>query len=96
MELEWVLTALQNEKQIFAAVVGPTGTGKSYLLNRLMDLMRSRGLVVAKLTPSSVATHLIGGTTIHNFFALVYSSGHRKVPVPFPFNGLSTHIIHVM
>jgi len=96
MELEWVLAALQNEKQIFAAVVGPTGTGKSYLLNRLMDLMRSCGLVVAKLTPSSVAAHLIGGTTIHNFLTLVYSSGHRKVPVPFPFNGLSTNVIHLM
>jgi len=67
---EWVSTALQNENQIFAAVVGPAGTGKSYLLNGLIELMRSRRLVVAKLAPSGVAAHLIGGTTIHNFFAL--------------------------
>ncbi len=32
--------------------------------------MRSRGLVVAKLAPSGMAVHLIGGTTIHNFLGL--------------------------
>ena len=41
---EWVSTAIQNEKQIFAAIVGPTGTGKSYLLNGLIELMRHNGL----------------------------------------------------
>ena len=52
------------------AIIGPAGTGKSYLLQALIKQMRSQCLVVCKLAPSGVAAHLIGGTTIHNFFCL--------------------------
>ena len=52
---------------MFAAIVGPAGTGKSYLLTGLIGLAKSKGLVVSKLAPSGVAAHLIGGTTVHNF-----------------------------
>ena len=50
--------------------MGPAGTGKSYLLNALIELMRSHGLVVAKLAPSEVAAHLVSGQTFHHFFCL--------------------------
>ena len=50
--------------------MGPAGTGKSNLLNALIELMWSRGLVVAKLAPSGVVAHHIGGQTIHHFFSL--------------------------
>ena len=50
--------------------VGPAGTGKSYLLKGFIELAKSKWLVVTKLAPSGVAAHLIGGTTLHNFFAL--------------------------
>ena len=53
-----------------AAIIGPAGTGKSYLLQALIKKLRSQCLVVCKLAPSGVAAHLIGGTTIHNFFCL--------------------------
>jgi len=67
---DWTTAALDSQSQIQVAIVGPAGTGKSYLLNALIEMMRARGLVVAKLAPSGVAAHLIGGTTIHNFFGL--------------------------
>ena len=66
----WVEGQLESEQQVLAAVIGPAGTGKSYLLKGLIELARSKHLVVCKLAPSGVAAHLIEGTTVHNFFAL--------------------------
>ena len=59
-----------NNKQVCAAIVGPAGTGKSYLVKGLIELAKSKGLVVTKVAPSGVAAHLIGGTTLHNLFSL--------------------------
>ena len=66
----WVESELDHSRQVRAAVVGPAGTGKSYLLKGLIKLGKSKGLVVTKLAPSGVAAHLIGGTTVHSFFSL--------------------------
>ena len=66
----WVEGQLNQNKQVLAAIVGPAGTGKSYLLKGLIQLAKSKGLVVSKLAPSGVAAHLIGGTTVHNLFSL--------------------------
>ena len=67
---KWIEHNFIQKKQVFAAVISPAGSGKSYLLKALIELAKSRQLVVAKLAPSGVAAHLIGGTTIHNFFGL--------------------------
>ena len=66
----WVECQFDQSRQIRAAIVGPAGTGKSYLLKGLIELAKSKGLVVNKLARSGVAAHLIGGTTVHNFFVL--------------------------
>ena len=50
------------------AIIGPVGAGKSCLLKGLIELAKSKNLVVSKLAPSGVAAHLIGGTTLHIFF----------------------------
>ena len=60
---------LDLDKQLQVAIVGPAGTGKSYLLRGLIQLCKNKLLIISKLTPSGVAAHLIGGT-IHNFFSL--------------------------
>ena len=66
----WIESQFNNNKQVRAAIVGPAGTGKSYLLKGLIEMAKSKGLVVTKVPPSGVAAHLIGGTTLHNFFSL--------------------------
>ena len=67
---KWINSQIDEHRQVQAAIIGPAGTGKSYLLQALIQKMRSQCLVVCKLAPSGVAAHLIGGTTIHNFFCL--------------------------
>ena len=64
---EWVSTAHQNDQQIFAAVVSPIGTGKSYLLNGLIKLMWLRGPYSHPVVLPPISLH--GGTNVHNFFA---------------------------
>ena len=66
----WVETQLEGSKQVKAATVGPAGTEKSYVLKELIQLARSKNLVVSKLAPSGSASHLIEGTTVHNFYSL--------------------------
>ena len=61
---------LQCGDKLSAAIIGPAGTGKSYVLNAVAAHYRKNGLVVAKLAPSGVAAHLIEGVTIHCFFNL--------------------------
>ncbi len=40
----WVESQLEGGKQVCAAIVGPAGTGKSYLLKGLIELARSKHL----------------------------------------------------
>ena len=63
---EWMEGQLDLNKPL-QVVIGPAGTGKSYLLWGLIQLCKNKLLVVSKLAPSGVTAHLIGGT-IHNFF----------------------------
>ena len=69
----WVQSQLDQNKPVQATIVGPAGTGKSYLLRELIELYKSKGFVVSKLAPSGVAAHLIDGTTLHNFFYWILS-----------------------
>ena len=67
---QWITDKLQSGDKLSAAIIGPAGTGKSYVLNAVVAHCRKNGLVVAKLAPSGIAAHLIEGVTIHRFFNL--------------------------
>ena len=57
---------LDSGKKLSATIIGPAGTGKSYVLNVVVAHCRKIGLVAANLAPSGVAAHLIEGLTIFN------------------------------
>ena len=48
---EWVQCQLDLNKSLQVAVVGPAGTGKSYLLKGLIQLCKNKKLVVAISLP---------------------------------------------
>ena len=52
---QWVKDKFESNEQLMAAVVGLAGTGKSYLLKGLIELAKSKNLVVSKLAPSGAA-----------------------------------------
>ena len=56
---QWLTSKLNSGDTLSAAIVGPAGTGKSYVLNGVVAHCRRNGLVTAKLAPSGVAAHLI-------------------------------------
>ena len=66
----WVWDQFNSKKQVHEAVVGPAGTGNSYLLKGLIELAKSKGLVVTKV----VAAHLIGGTSLQIYFLWIMSA----------------------
>ena len=67
---QWLTSKLDSGDTLSAAIIGPAGTGKSYVLNAVVAHCRTKGLVIAKLAPSGIAAHLIEGVTIHRFFNL--------------------------
>ena len=66
---QWLTSKLDSGDTLSAPIIGPAGTGKSYILNVVAHCRRN-GLVIAKLAPSGIAAHLIEGATVHHFFNL--------------------------
>jgi len=61
-------------------VSGRAGTGKSFLINHIVDTLRSHGKVVNVTATTGKASFLIGGATVHWFFGIgteEYTSVHR-------------------
>lgn len=51
-------------------LTGAAGTGKSYLIHRIVDALRTKGLRVQKLAFTGTAAKLIGGRTIHSYLGI--------------------------
>ena len=64
---------ISAKRQVLAHIVGPAGTGKTFLINGLCALFRdsydySTNKTYAVLAPTGAAAHQIGGQTIHSRF----------------------------
>lgn len=51
-------------------LTGKAGTGKSFIVRRAMDELKTAGKNVIALAPTGVAANNIGGQTLHSFFSL--------------------------
>ena len=64
-------------------LTGHAGTGKSFLLRKLVDDLQSAGKRVVVAAPTGIAAVTVGGTTLHRLFLLkpdIYTD--KKVRVP--------------
>jgi len=66
--LKQLKTLIEEGKNIF--VTGGAGVGKSFLLRALIASYEQEGRKIAKLASTGMAASLIGGQTLHSFFAL--------------------------
>jgi ATP-dependent exoDNAse (exonuclease V) alpha subunit len=67
-DLKQLRALIEEGKNIF--VTGGAGVGKSFLLRVLIAQYEQEGKKIAKLASTGMAASLIGGQTLHSFFAL--------------------------
>jgi len=68
---DYVDKKLSEKQQFLLCVVGEAGTGKSYLIKAIAELIkRNHASTVVNLATTGVAAHLIGGTTVHSFLKM--------------------------
>lgn len=65
---ELFIESALSGKNIF--LTGKAGTGKSYIVKQLIELLKEAGKKVIALAPTGIAANNIGGQTIHSMFAL--------------------------
>ena len=78
---EYAYKAIMNGYNVF--LTGHAGTGKSYLLRKVIDDLTNAGKNVVVAAPTGIAAINVGGTTIHrllNLFPDVYSDRLPRVP----------------
>lgn len=57
-----------NGKNVF--LTGKAGTGKSFVVNWLIEQLKNQGKTVAALAPTGIAANNVNGQTLHSFFQL--------------------------
>jgi len=62
------LTAVLERKNIF--LTGKAGTGKSFIVKKAMEVLKSNGKKVVAIAPTGVAANNVGGQTIHSLFSI--------------------------
>jgi len=65
-----IQSGLESGKRKLITVIGPGGTGKSFLISLINDICLKLSIKVKITATSASAAKLINGTTIHSLFAL--------------------------
>jgi len=68
MDQETVLDILKMGKNVF--LTGSAGTGKTYILNKFINYLKSHEINPAIVAPTGIAASHLNGMTIHSFFGL--------------------------
>lgn len=53
---------------------GRAGTGKSYTVNRIIKYLKESDIKFVAVAPTNKASHIIGGQTIHKYFASYFNN----------------------
>lgn len=61
-----IMTAITGTKNLF--FTGPAGTGKSYWMNKTIDVLEKQGLNVVACASTNLAGLILGGDTAHRIF----------------------------
>ena len=59
-------TALKSSRNLF--FTGPAGTGKSYWMNKAVEIFKEQGLSVVVCASTGIAALILGGVTAHRLF----------------------------
>ena len=70
-----IAAAQQAEAGHSVLVLGPGGTGKSYLIQHIVGKLRAQGKTVAVTAMTGLAAFHIGGTTLHSFAGIGLGEG---------------------
>ena len=67
-----------------ACITGPAGTGKTEVIKRFVNQVKSSGLTVAVTSTTGSSALLIGGTTLHSYLGIGYGTAgvdvlHSKI-----------------
>ncbi len=68
MKQKTAMEILKAGKNVF--LTGSAGTGKTYLLNKYIEYLKTRKITPVVLAPTGIAASHINGMTIHSFFGL--------------------------
>lgn len=62
------IDSILNGENVF--LTGKAGTGKSFVVNKAIELLRKQNKKVIAIAPTGVAANNIGGQTIHSLFSI--------------------------
>lgn len=75
--LECIISTLLDNNNVF--LTGPGGTGKTYLLNQIIEKLESMHISIAKTASTGIAAVNINGSTMHSYFRVMLAKASAEV-----------------